>query len=89
MTEKQQAAMRQAIDALLTMIVMAHDWLPENLEKPRKAITALRQALEQQPAAWVGLNWGDLPFDNEVNHDFLAGAVWAETRLREKNGSNT
>lgn len=89
MTEQQQAAMRQAIDALLTMIVMAHDWLPENLEKPTKAITALRQALEQQPAAqWVGLTLEDK--QEYMAQDYGASRLdamdWADKRLREKNG---
>ena len=33
---------------------------------------------------WVGLVWGELPEDGQ-NHDFLRGAVWAETKLKEKN----
>ena len=33
---------------------------------------------------WVGLFWGELPEDGQ-NHDFLRGAVWAETKLKEKN----
>ena len=39
-----------------------------------------------QPAqrTWVGLFWGELPEDGQ-NHDFLRGAVWAETKLKEKN----
>ena len=44
-------------------------------------------ALYTSPPAqrtWVGLFWGELPEDGQ-NHDFLRGAVWAETKLRSKN----
>ena len=44
-------------------------------------------ALYTSPPAqrtWVGLFWGELPEDGQ-NHDFLRGAVWAETKLKEKN----
>jgi hypothetical protein len=43
-----------------------------------------------QPAAWVGLTNEDYPdADNPyccVNADFIAGARWADAKLREKNG---
>ena len=47
----------------------------------------LTAALNTSPPAqrtWVGLVWGELPEDGQ-NHDFLRGAVWAETKLKEKN----
>ena len=52
-----------------------------------EAITALREALAEQPAqrTWVGL------MDEETGHwaaDFLAGAKWAEAKLKEKNNGN-
>ena len=49
MTEQQQAAMRQALEALaLTPDPELAFWYVEKLKE--QAITALRQALEQQPA---------------------------------------
>ena len=50
-----------------------------------EAATALRRALEQQPAAWIGLDasdWNDIAYSSE----FRAGAEWADAKLREKNG---
>ena len=46
----------------------------------------LRVVYTSPPAqrTWVGLVWGELPEDGQ-NHDFLRGAVWAETKLKEKN----
>ena len=52
MTEQQLAAMRQALEALKYLAKpMAKGWDAETqLHKRDEAITALRQALEQQPA---------------------------------------
>jgi hypothetical protein len=53
-----------------------------------EAFQAVNQALEQ-PAAWVGLEKADMPDgDNPMyDHDyFIKGMVWADIKLREKNG---
>jgi hypothetical protein len=52
------------------------------------AIAALRQLLEQ-PAAWVGLEKADMPDGDDPMYDhdyFIKGMVWADIKLREKNG---
>jgi len=49
--------------------------------------TATKESVYTSPPAskpWVGLVWGELPEDGH-NHDFLRGAAWAESKLREKN----
>ena len=41
------------------------------------------------PAAqrqWVGLDWKDMPDIRAGDHAFLAGARWAEDKLKDKNG---
>ena len=34
---------------------------------------------------WVGLTWEDMPEEYAGDSNFLSGARWAETRLKEKN----
>jgi hypothetical protein len=35
---------------------------------------------------WVGLHLDDMPDEHVVDRSFLNGAVWAEAKLKEKNG---
>jgi len=34
---------------------------------------------------WQGLTWEDMPEEYAGDSNFLSGARWAETRLKEKN----
>jgi len=34
---------------------------------------------------WVGLTWEDMPEEYAGDSSFLAGARWAEARLKERN----
>ena len=34
---------------------------------------------------WVGLTWEDMPEEYAGDSNFLSGARWAETRLKERN----
>lgn len=34
---------------------------------------------------WVKLKWGDVPHDKVGNKDFMDGAKWASSQLKEKN----
>ena len=58
----------------------------ENEALDKMAENARELGLDYEPAqrTWVGLVWGELPEDGQ-NHDFLRGAVWAETKLKERN----
>jgi hypothetical protein len=124
MNEQTKKVVQQALDVIETPI---HE---QPFMAKQKAITALRQLLEQpapvqepigylwptgmhpefrftqqerdgvegtpvyftppaQPAAWVGLTdtKGVLDFGSEtVNNEFIRGALWADAKLREKNG---
>jgi hypothetical protein len=54
-----------------------------------KKLTEIYTTPPAQPAAWIGLEKADMPDgDNPMyDHDtFIAGMIWADAKLREKNG---
>ena len=45
----------------------------------------LRMMHDSTKRPWVGLSLDDLPDEEFGDQDFLRGARWAETQLKEKN----
>ena len=87
MTEQQQAAMRQALEALELLTDTEQTF--DALDYGDNAITALRQALEQQPAAWVSLT--DEEYE-AIAAETLFPVEYGraiEAKLREKNRGKT
>ena len=85
MNQQQREVVQQALELLDKQWQCSEVW---SLEESQEAAEALRQLLEQ-PAAWVGLEKADMPDgDNPMyDHDyFIKGMVWADIKLREKNG---
>ena len=71
--------MQQALEALDDVLQLSAEH--------SKVRSALRERLaqpEQEPVAWVGLTMDDMA-DLAVSKEWLAGARWAEAKLREKN----
>lgn len=82
MTTLRQAA-KQALDALEAWRDTAPMWWDMS---DTKAVTALREALAEQPAQreWVGLDEHDFDF-LFLNEDGIRFAKYIEAHLKEKN----
>jgi hypothetical protein len=96
-------AMKLALEALAYTTTVANFFLGNEKDigpmlKAREAITALREALAEQPAqrTWVGLTIDEVESGAglekaqstvalDLSTSFWAGARWAEAKLKEKN----
>lgn len=54
-------------------------------EQPVSNADELPAREKQERREWVNLNWEDLPDIHAGDSAFLAGARWAEAKLKEKN----
>lgn len=75
--EQAFTALRQALDQPAQEPV---DWEAVAADQ---AMTIAMMKAERKP--WVGLTWDDMPDSSCDDPAFLAGAQWANSKLKEKN----